>query len=169
MNLLLLEKIMYCGILPYYNAGAKDIYLLLGYEYPRGYSEFGGSAESSDYKQEAIREFHEETHGFFLHLTDELQRLTDNDIIYQDEKSIIYAYELIMCERDIVTIVQAYNNNFSFFKQHCVDNYLPQNSGLFEKLQLDLIHIDLIPRYKLYYYFERNFPIFKNKLLSLVC
>jgi len=156
---------MYCGILPYIISDDNNIYLLIGFE-PRGYSEFGGGAEGDDYKQQAIREFHEETHGLFLHLNTELERLTDDDIIHCSNTAVVYGYQLPLSTNEAELCVTCYNNMFKLLIEHKVDNYLPDHSGLFEKLELMLVHMDDVEIYRLSYYFKLHLPTVKQWLLN---
>lgn len=152
---------MYCGILPYLVIKG-EIYLLLGYE-PRGYSEFGGTAESNNYIREAIREFDEETHGLF---SDLIPKITLK-IIYSDRKAIVYTFQLPNdCNYDCR--IQSYNNTTNFLLSRGVDNILGPELGLFEKHYLVLFHLDKIPLNQCSFHFKRNYPKLKAALEQLI-
>lgn len=160
---------MYCGVLPYIVSDG-NIYLLLGFE-PRGLSEFGGSADCDDYRHEAIREFHEETHGIFSFLDAKLARLNDTDIIITSDTAIIYAFQLPLTMTEVLCYIQAYNGSYNLLADYGVAGYLPHHSGLMEKTRLQLFHLsDLTPAaisvslIGLSYHFGINYPIFCSYL-----
>jgi len=152
---------MYCGILPY-TVVDGEIYLILGYE-TRGISEFGGTAESDNLMGEAVREFHEETHGLFIDLTSDMTLYK----IYSDPKAIVYAYHL-PDNVDYTCRVQCYNNMTYFLRTHNVETILGPSSGLFEKHYLKMYSIHDVPLKLCSYHFRKNFPVLQSAIQRFV-
>jgi hypothetical protein len=144
------KKVIGGGVIVYSRI-EKEIHLLLGREagqvpWPEMflYSEFGGRIENENTLDGIIREFYEETQGFFGDFYELKERIEKEDrkLVYLEWNSSIYLfYEIEYCKN----IEKYYRNNYLYYEKMVNDSNKMMHfyeKGYFEKDSIKYFSLD---------------------------